>query len=68
MKPIQLLTVPEAAKRLCVSETTVWRLRRKRELPSVKIGTATRIPAEAVDQFVADQLPEPARRTRRRSG
>jgi len=67
MKPIQLLTVPQAADQLGSCEATVWRMLRDEELPKVKIRRSTRIPVEAVEQFVANQLPEPARRTRRRS-
>jgi len=64
---IHLLPVREVAEQLSVSQATAWRLLRRGQLPRVKVGTATRVPADAVAAFVADQLPEPARRTRRRS-
>ncbi len=64
---VSLLSVPDVAERFGVSEATVWRLLRRGELARVKVGTSTRVPADAVAAFVADQLPEPARRTRRRS-
>ncbi len=65
---IHLLPVREVAEQLSVSEATVWRLLHRGELPRTKVANATRISADAVAAFVADQLPEPARRTRRRSG
>ena len=39
------LTAAEAARRLGVSESTVWRLLRRERLPSVKVGGRRRIAA-----------------------
>lgn len=39
----QLLTIPEAAKWLTVSDRTVYRLMREGKLATVKIGGSTRI-------------------------
>ena len=48
-----LLTVEEAAERLCVGRTTAWRLVRDGELESVRIGTLRRVPAAAVAEYAA---------------
>ncbi len=42
------LTPAEAARRLGVSESTVWRLLRRDALSSVKVGGRRRIPAGAL--------------------
>jgi len=41
------LTPAEAARKLGVSESTVWRFLRREQLPSVKLGGRRRIPASA---------------------
>jgi len=48
----ELLTVPEAAKRLAVKETTIraWLVRRK--LPRVNCGRSVRVPADAISDFI----------------
>jgi excisionase family DNA binding protein len=50
----RLLSVRETADRLGLKPGTVraWLLRRK-NLPFVRCGRAVRIPAEAVDRFIA---------------
>ena len=48
-----LLTIPEAAQRLGVGRTTVYELTARGELEVVHIGRAARIPATALDAFVA---------------
>jgi excisionase family DNA binding protein len=53
-----LLKVEEAARRLSLSRTKVYELMESGELPSIKIGTARRIPRIALDEFIARQLPE----------
>lgn len=47
-----LLTIPDAAARLRVSESTVWRWVYGGKLPSVKLGKARRIRAESLERFV----------------
>jgi excisionase family DNA binding protein len=42
------LRIPEAAERLALGRSTVYRLIASGELPAVKIGTAIRIPATAL--------------------
>lgn len=51
MKP-QLMTVPEVAVVLHVSEKTAWNLLRSGRLPRIKVGGCTRVPASAVAALV----------------
>lgn len=46
------LTPAEAARRLGVSESTVWRLLRHERLPSVKVGGRRRVAASALRAVV----------------
>ncbi len=48
-----LLTVSEAARRLALGRATTYRLVQLGELPSVRIGRAVRVPARALDEWVA---------------
>jgi excisionase family DNA binding protein len=48
-----LLTVEEAAERLRLGRTFVYRLIRSGELESVKVGRLRRVPAECIPQYVA---------------
>jgi excisionase family DNA binding protein len=52
-QPRLLLTVEEAADRLAISRTVVYELLRSGRLESVTIGRNRRIPAVAIDDFVA---------------
>jgi excisionase family DNA binding protein len=47
-----LLTVDEAADRLGLGRTKVYELLMRGDLPSVRIGTARRVPASALEAFV----------------
>lgn len=47
-----LLTVEQAARRLGIGRTTVFRLIRTGELHSVRIGRARRVPAEALTGYI----------------
>ncbi len=47
-----LLTVPEAARALHCSRTTLYGLILGGDLPSVKLGKSRRIPAEALRRWV----------------
>lgn len=51
-----MLTAEEAAEALSLGRTTVFGLIRSGELRSVKIGRARRIPAAAIDAYVASLL------------
>lgn len=48
-----LLTVEEAARRLCIGRTTCYRLIRTGELESIPVGTLRRVPADAPAAYVA---------------
>ncbi|MFI5799584.1 helix-turn-helix domain-containing protein [Streptomyces sp. NPDC051677] len=47
------LTVEEAARRLGIGRTKMYEYVSSGEIPSVKIGSLRRIPAEAVGEFLA---------------
>lgn len=53
-KPRQLLTVREVASRLRVSVRTVWRLIKQGKLRTRRIGNATRVEADHLDDFIDD--------------
>ena len=50
-----LLTINHAAERMAVSVSTVGRLIRSGELPSVTLGRSRRIPSTVIEQY-ADRL------------
>lgn len=52
-----LLTVNQAAERLGISRTLTYALVMSRELPSVKLGRARRVPTAELQRFV-DRLVE----------
>lgn len=51
-----LLRVEEAARMLSLSRTTIYLLMESGELPSIKCGSARRIPRTALDEWIARQL------------
>lgn len=59
--PADLLTVPEVMARLKLGRSKVYDLIRTHRLPSFTIGRARRIPAEAVQRFIREQMAEAAR-------
>ncbi|WP_405928446.1 helix-turn-helix domain-containing protein [Streptomyces griseus] len=56
----QLLTVPEVMARLKLGRSTVYDLIRSRRLVSITIGRARRIPADAVRDFIVNEIAEAA--------
>ncbi|WP_405403105.1 helix-turn-helix domain-containing protein [Streptomyces sp. NBC_01104] len=54
------LTVPEVMTALKLSRFKVYDLIRSRELPSITIGRARRIPAESLRTFMETKLEEVA--------
>ncbi|MFF7142754.1 helix-turn-helix domain-containing protein [Streptomyces sp. SID2888] len=56
----ELLTVPEVMARLKVGRSTVYDLIRSHRLVSITIGRARRIPADAVQDFIARETEEAA--------
>jgi excisionase family DNA binding protein len=55
-----LLTVPEVAVMLGCGRTLVYELIGSRQLPIVKIGRLTRVPVDAVDEFVRGRVTRPS--------
>jgi excisionase family DNA binding protein len=49
---VQLMTVPEAAQVLAVSQKTIWQWIYQRKIASTLIGRSRRIPTSAVQEFV----------------
>jgi excisionase family DNA binding protein len=49
-----LLTVAETCARLRISRWTFYRLVQTRQLRTVKIGSARRVPTVAISEFIAD--------------
>ncbi|MCX2179622.1 MULTISPECIES: helix-turn-helix domain-containing protein [unclassified Streptomyces] len=56
----ELLTVPEVMARLKLGRSTVYDLIRSRRLISITIGRSRRVPAEAVRDFIDNQIEEAA--------
>jgi excisionase family DNA binding protein len=56
--PDTLLTVKQAAARLALGRTTVYDLIARRELKTIKIGRARRVPESAVEEWIAQQVRE----------
>lgn len=52
----QLITVEEAARRLSLSRSVVYRLMRDHELDDVKIGRSRRIVADSVDDYIGRKV------------
>jgi excisionase family DNA binding protein len=55
-----LLTVDEVAERLGLGRTKVYELLGRGEIASVRIGTARRVPASALEAYVERLLSEQA--------
>jgi excisionase family DNA binding protein len=51
-----LLRIDAAAERLAVSRATLYRMLQRGEIPTVRIGTAVRIPASALERWLAGQI------------
>lgn len=54
------LTVAEAARRIGISRTKMYEYVSSGQIPSVKIGSLRRIPAEALGAFIARQGGDPS--------
>ena len=50
-----LLTVEEAARRLCIGRTTAFGLVAAGDLESIQIGSLRRVPVDAVTRFVRER-------------
>ncbi|MFB9581728.1 helix-turn-helix domain-containing protein [Streptomyces goshikiensis] len=54
------LTVPEVMTALRLSRFMVYNLIRSKQLPSITVGRARRVPADALRTFLQDKLEEAA--------
>ena len=53
---VELVDVPEAAKLMSVSESTVRRLCYRGELDSIKVGTRLLVPVVAIAEYIKAHL------------
>jgi excisionase family DNA binding protein len=53
--PELLLRIDAAAQRLAVSRATLYRMIQRREIATVHIGTAVRVPVSALERWLAAQ-------------
>ncbi|MHB9857442.1 helix-turn-helix domain-containing protein [Streptomyces sp. YIM S03343] len=56
----ELLTVPQVMERLQLGRSAVYDLLRTRQLPSLTLGRARRIPAAALDSLITTRLEQEA--------
>ncbi len=56
----ELLTVPDVMARLKISRSTVYDLIRTRQLASITIGRARRIPTHTLSNYIHTHLEEAA--------
>ncbi|MBG0855088.1 helix-turn-helix domain-containing protein [Streptomyces spinoverrucosus] len=56
----ELLTVPQVMARLQLGRSTVYDLLRTRQLASITLGRARRIPAHALTDFIRTRLDQEA--------
>jgi excisionase family DNA binding protein len=55
----RLLKVPEASKLMGVSTSTIYAMIQRREIPFVRIGSATRLPEAELAAWVASKVENP---------
>jgi excisionase family DNA binding protein len=56
--PTRFLSVTEAAAVLGVSRRTAYSLVRARQVPSIRLGGCIKVPAAALDQWLAERQHE----------
>lgn len=54
--PALLLTIPQVARRLGLGRSFTYRLVMQGQIPSLKLGAARRVPAKALEEFIAERL------------
>lgn len=59
MERIEYLRVDEVAKQLKLGRSTVYALIQQQRIPHIRIGTAVRIPKEAFETWLREQLRSP---------
>lgn len=50
-----LYTIPQAAKRLSISESKAWEMSRSGQLPTLKLGRSVRVPKDALDRWIEQE-------------
>ena len=51
----ELLTLQQVAQRLQISETTLYKLARKGEIPAIKVGNQWRFKIDEIDKWLEGQ-------------
>ena len=59
-------TVPDGARKMCMSTVALWRLIYKGQIPYVKIGKSVRLRDEDIDAFILAnvRVHKPARKAK----
>jgi len=52
----RFLTVAEVAQQMRVSNMTVYRILHSGELPAIRVGRSFRVPAEALEKYLATNV------------
>ncbi len=52
----RFLTVAEVAEQMRVSNMTVYRILHSGELPAIRVGRSFRVPAEALEKYLATNV------------
>lgn len=55
MDELVLITVGEAARRLALGRSTIYRLINRGVIPSVRFGRSRRVPVRALARFIDEQ-------------
>jgi excisionase family DNA binding protein len=58
-----ILTIPEIAKYLKVTERTIYKLAASRKIPSFKVGGSWRFSMPDIDRWITKQSTKPAHRS-----
>lgn len=57
----QLLTLPDAAKRLSITDRTLYAIRKRGEITEVNIGSRVLIPECEIERWIDDKIQEAIR-------
>ena len=58
MEQQMLMTIPEAARRLALSRSTLYRLIRQGQLRTIRVGRARRVPVTELARFTEQLVAE----------
>ena len=59
MERLEYLRVEDVAKQLKLGRSTVYALIQQHRIPHIRIGTAVRIPKEAFETWLREQIHDP---------